>query len=170
MLPPALTVSNTSPLTNLAVIGRLSIVRRQFEAIVIPEVVWHEMNALDHSPGRHALQAAMADGWLIVRPPASATATLMTAISASGLDAGESAAIALAVTENASRLLIDERRGRAMARHFHLPMTGALGILAVARHRAEISSMQDEINKLRDEAGFYISAEIEAAALRLAGE
>ncbi len=32
-------VSNTSPLTNLAVIGRIDLVKEQFETVLVPEVV-----------------------------------------------------------------------------------------------------------------------------------
>lgn len=66
-MPPmslnVLTVSNTSPLTNLAVIGRLDLVRRQFASVMVPAEVWAEMLALPHPQGRRSL-AAGTNGWL----------------------------------------------------------------------------------------------------------
>ena len=87
-----------------------------------------------------------------------------------GLDAGESEAIALAVQTSATWLLIDERKGRAAARKLGVSVTGALAILAMARRSGAISSAKSDIDLLRSEAGFFISSEVEAHTLRLAGE
>ena len=38
-------VSNTSPLTNLAAIGQLDVLRQIYHQIVIPEAVFHELTA-----------------------------------------------------------------------------------------------------------------------------
>jgi predicted nucleic acid-binding protein len=115
-------VSNTSPLTNLAVIGRLGLVRHQLSRVAVPEAVWWEMLALPHEAGRTALLAAHEGGWLTVEP-VTATA-LATSLRLAGLDAGESEAIALAVETSASLLLIDEKKGRGAARRLGLPVTG----------------------------------------------
>jgi predicted nucleic acid-binding protein len=40
-------VSNTSPLTNLAAIGQLDLLRQIYHQIVIPEAVFHELSAED---------------------------------------------------------------------------------------------------------------------------
>ena len=168
MLPMSRTVSNTSPLTNLAVIGRLDLVREQLNQVSVPEVVWREMLALPHDSGRAALLAAREDGWLIVTPIASAA--LAASLRFSGLDDGESEAISLAVETRAPLLLIDEKKGRAAARRLGLTATGALGIIAAARKSGAIPSASEEISRLRTDAGFFISSEVAAATLRLAGE
>jgi len=161
-------VSNTSPLTNLAVIGRLGLVRHQLSRVAVPEAVWWEMLALPHEAGRTALLAAHEGGWLTVEP-VTATA-LATSLRLAGLDAGESEAIALAVETSASLLLIDEKKGRGAARRLGLPVTGALGIIASARRSGAIPSAREAIVQLRTEAGFFISNEVEANTLHLAGE
>ncbi len=38
-------VSNTSPLTNLASIGQVDLLRRLYEQVTIAEGVWSELNA-----------------------------------------------------------------------------------------------------------------------------
>jgi predicted nucleic acid-binding protein len=169
MSPNALTVSNTSPLTNLAVIGQLDLVRRQFGRVIVPAEVWAEMQALPHEQGRSALGQARADGWLSVvylKDQRLATALLLT-----GLDAGESAAISLAVEMGASRLLMDERKGHAAATRLGVPVTGALGVLAVAKRLGHLTTpVAGAIRQLRSEAGFFITPSVEQTILMLACE
>jgi predicted nucleic acid-binding protein len=100
-------ISNTSPLTNLAVIGRVELVRDQLGRVAVPEAVWREMLALPHEAGREALLAAGHAGWLVVLPLRSPA--LAQSLRLSGLDEGESEAIALAVESSATLLLIDEK-------------------------------------------------------------
>jgi hypothetical protein len=161
-------VSNTSPLTNLAVIGRLGLVREQLAEISIPTAVWSEMLALPHAAGRAALIKARDDGWLRIQQVANTA--LIESLRLSALDAGESEAIALAVELSSPLLLIDEKKGRAAARRLGLTLTGALGIVAAARVAGSIPSAAALIALLRSEAGFFVSAEAELHALRLAGE
>lgn len=71
------------------------------------------------------------------------------------LDAGESAAIALALELN-SPLMIDERDGRDIARSRGLEVIGAIGILERAADLgliADLASVYDEIRTMR----FHIS-------------
>lgn len=55
-------VSNTSPISNLAVIGRLDLLREQFREISIPEAVAKELESIPHpSAGRLIEQALRED-------------------------------------------------------------------------------------------------------------
>ena len=161
-------ISNTSPITNLAVIGQLELVRAQLSGVTVPEAVWLEMLALPHHAGRAALVAARAAGWL--RVATLANSAMAASLRLSGLDAGECEAIALAVETSAPLLLIDEKKGRMAARRLGVPVAGALAILATARRTGAIPSAKAQIDRLRTEAGFFISNEIETHTLRLAGE
>lgn len=159
-------VSNTSPLSNLAIIERLELLSRRYNVIHIPAEVAGELAALTHRPAQARLQAAIAQGWLRVETPAHLPSVALPF----PLDAGESAAIALALASRADVLLIDEKCGRAAARNLGLSVGGLLGELLHARARGWISSLRDEIERLRREAGFFVDREIEAFILSQAGE
>jgi len=161
-------VSNTSPLTNLASIGRLDLVKEQLGNVLVPSAVWIEMSALPHEGGQRALITARRVGWL--RVVAVSDIALPASFRLIGLDAGESEAIALAHEQSAALLLMDEKKGRLAARRFGLKVTGALGILAAAYRSGNIESVKTEISRLQLEAGFFVSSEVVAHTLRIAGE
>jgi hypothetical protein len=123
-------VSNTSPLSNLAVIGRPEFLQRRYGEIVIPSEVALELSALSHSAARSQIQSALAQGWLrIANAPAPLPRLSLP------LDAGETAAISLALSVAADLILIDEKRGRAAARAAGLHMGGLLGELLHAKQQ-----------------------------------
>jgi uncharacterized protein len=161
-------ISNTSPLTNLAVIRHLGLVRAQLTRVVVPQAVWQEMLALPHPEARSALLSSQTEGWLQVGTLANVA--MAASLRLAGLDPGESEAIALAVETSASLLLMDEKKGRIAARRLGVPVSGALAILAAARRAGQIPSAKTAIVRLRTEAGFYISSQVEIHTLRLAGE
>jgi predicted nucleic acid-binding protein len=55
-------ISNTSPLTKLAVIGHLGLVRSQWTRVVVPQAVWQEMLVLPHPQAHSALLSAQTEG------------------------------------------------------------------------------------------------------------
>lgn len=160
-------VSNTSPLTNLAVIGRLEWVREQFGQVVIPEAVWLEVSGLEHPEGKHALLAASQAGWITVE---RADNRALVQSLAKELDAGEAEALALAISTAADLLLIDESAGRRLATYHGVAVTGALGIALRAKNCGRVASMAEIIDHLTSEAGFYVSAKVRAQFLAEAGE
>lgn len=160
-------VSNTSPVSNLAIIGRLGILRRQFGTIDIPDAVWTELMRLEHTAGRSAIMDARAGGWLRV---VGLSERSLANVLGSSLDAGESEAIALAGETGAGLLLMDESAGRAMARTLDIPITGTLGILLKEKREGGIPSFLGEMDKLVSEAGFYVSASVRQTFLKASGE
>ncbi len=64
-------VSNTSPLSNLAIIGRLELLQRRYGQILIPAEVASELAVLSHPTGACLLRSALAQGWLRVEQPAN---------------------------------------------------------------------------------------------------
>ena len=59
-----LVASNTSPISNLAVIGRLSLLRSQFQEIWIPGAVQSELHQLSDPAALKEIQQALQDGWI----------------------------------------------------------------------------------------------------------
>jgi predicted nucleic acid-binding protein len=159
-----LAVSNTSPLSNLAIIGRLELLQDRYGSVRIPLAVARELAQLTHPGGKSRLDAASAAGWLQVDP---SVASLRLPFK---LDAGETAAITLAVAVQADILLIDEKRGRLAARHCGLTVAGVLGELLHARLAGKLPLLKPEFDRLRREAGFFIDSGIERFLLSQVGE
>jgi hypothetical protein len=86
------------------------------------------------------------------------------------LDAGEAAAIALALEEHADLLLLDELRARKVAGRFELRTMGLLGVLKLAKSRQIIPAIAPLITRLEIEAGFWLGADLRHRVLCEAGE
>lgn len=81
----------------------------------------------------------------------------------------EAAAIALAQLLRADVLLIDERKGRAIARQRRLRIQGTLGLLVEARRTGALGSLRGAIDDLAN-AGFRVSPRLVTEALRQVDE
>lgn len=160
-------VSNTSPILNLAIIDQLHLLCQQFGEVLIPEEVLRELGLDMHFPGTETIQAALEAGWLRVMEihnlPLSRALMLE-------LDRGEAAAITLALDIGAEPILIDERDGRAKAKHLGLWPVGLLGVLLKAKRQDQLGSVRTAMQALRQEAGFFIADDLFATLLREAGE
>jgi len=73
------------------------------------------------------------------------------------LDDGEAEAIALALQLKIETILMDERDGRSIAKSMGLNPIGVIGVLIRAKQNGSINSIKDTLNKLKNEAGFYIT-------------
>jgi predicted nucleic acid-binding protein len=159
-------VSNTSPISNLAIVGRLEFLRRRYAMVRIPPAVADELAALTHPAASLRIKAAFSDRWLIVEP-ADKTASPQLPFP---LDPGETAAIALASQLKAGVLQMDEKRGREAARRCGLVVAGVLGELIHAKLVGWIPNVRDEIQRLRLEAGFFVDVTVEKFILSQVGE
>ena len=97
----------------------------------------------------------MEEGWLATEVPSDEP---LIRTLRQDLDRGESEAIALAAEKKAGLILLDEREGRRRARGIGLKVTGALGILARADREGELDSLPQALDRLEEEAGFWISS------------
>ena len=89
-----------------------------------------------------------------MRDPAGSAFRPVTGVSRSG----ERAAITLALSLDAERLLIDEWDGRAEAERRHLVVTGTLGVMADA-HLAGLADFEPALIRLR-QTNFYLSPDL----------
>ncbi len=158
-------VSNTSPLTNLAAIGRFDLLRQLYSEIHIAEGVWRELNA----GGRPHPGSGEVAGSEWVQRHSVQGRELVTALRRD-LDYGEAETIALALEIGADLVLIDEREGRHHAQRHGLHVLGLLGMLIEAKATGLVDRVQPEMVALRQRAGFYLGDAVFREVLRLAGE
>ena len=150
-------VSNTSPILNLAIIDQLHLLREQMGEIHVPPAVVEELRVEESLPGSATVRQAFNDGWLQVKT--ATNVSLMRAL-LQELDAGEAAAIALALEVGADLLLVDEREARRVAGVLNLRVTGVIGILLRAYTEGRIASLDAVLTELQEKAGFFIGAEL----------
>jgi predicted nucleic acid-binding protein len=159
-------VSKTSPLSNLAIIGHLALVREQLGTVLIPPAVRAELLRNPHPKACSAAEAAIQEGWIRVVPLAGAVPPIFAA----GLDLGEAEALALALETKSPLVLLDESAARLQAKELGLTFTGVPGLLRQAKQTGRITSLREQINRLRTEARFFVSPALEKALIISLGE
>jgi uncharacterized protein len=160
-------VSDTSPISNLASIGHLHLLKSQFAEVCVSDAVMKELMAHPDLAARETIQQALRDQWM--RLVATRDSTILR-ILLSQLHRGEAEAIALAIDLSADVVLMDEQEGRRFASEAGLVVTGVLGILLRAKRVGEIVALKPVIHLLRTKAGFFIAPSLEAEVLTAAGE
>lgn len=152
-------VADTSPVLHLARIGRLDLIPAAVGRVVVPRTVWSELVHPDtRAEVVDALQAAR---WIELADDPHPQDL--------GLDPGETAAILLAEAIAADAILIDERRGRAVATSRGIAVIGTLGILAGARRSGALKRAAPVVAELRAD-GFWLADALVAEFLRALGE
>lgn len=157
-------VSDTTPISELAKIGRLTLLRDVYQRVIIPHEVYDEVMA---GP-RVVVAATQSATWIEVLAVSDSNKVLAFHAS-TPLGLGECAALILAEEVGAQRLLIDDRAGRREAEARGLPVTGTIGTLLVAKQQGIIASVKDILDDLRDH-GTRISEGLYRHALAAAGE
>ncbi len=145
-------VADTSPFINLAAVGRLHLLNKLYGSISIPRGVHQEITG--KGSGQAGSKEAETLKWIEVKTVSDQK--LVKALSRE-LDKGESEAIVLAIELSADLLLMDERRGRVVARDFDLRYSGLLGVLIEAKQKGYIKTVKPLLDDLRTVAGFWIS-------------
>jgi predicted nucleic acid-binding protein len=137
-----LVVADTSPLRYLLQIEQIELLPRLFERIFIPSVVCNEL--------KHPSAPEVAGKWTNSKPDwlEVSEAGAGNDPSLSALDEGERSAIALGLTLRADLVLMDDRRGVAVARAMGFEVTGTLGILDLAARRGMVD-LADALARLR---------------------
>jgi len=161
-------ISDSSTLIHLAALGRLVLLREYYTEVLIPPAVWKEVVEEGRGrPGAREVEEAARAGWLKVI--AAAEEPLVRLLKRE-LQDGEAEALALAVERQVEIVLLDESEARRAAAMYGLRKTGVVGILIRARLDGKVSSLRQELDRLHQDAGFWISEDLYRQALEAVGE
>ena len=160
---PQLAVVDSTPIIALALIGKLDLLHRLYNQVLIPPAVQREV--LAGGPGTVGRTELRQAPWIQVIPLQDPRRAEML----SDLDRGEAEVIALAQELDAGLVIIDERLARRHTRRLGLTLTGTLGVLLRAKRVGLIPSLTPLVEQLL-QGGIYLGDSVVAEALRLAGE
>ena len=138
-------ISNTSCLIALTNIGKLEILRKLYDVIIITPEVYSEF-------------AESIPEWIHIVPPSD---PLKVRLIQGTLDLGESSSIALAMETADSLLILDDGKARRYAQSMGLMLTGTLGVTAKASQLGLIEEDMASIIASFQKCGFRIPRGIE---------
>jgi predicted nucleic acid-binding protein len=157
-------VVNTSPLLALRMCGQIELLRTLHSRVVVPQAVITELERGQAGVDALALDAER-PSWLEVVALPSPLSPLLRAY----LDEGEASVIALALELGITRVVIDEQRGRAVARTMGLEVTGSVGVLLRAKREGLLAAVKPSLDEMHAH-GIWLSERLQTFALREAGE
>lgn len=146
-------IADTSPINFLVLIGEQEILPALFGQVIIPQVVFRELQAAATPPAVRQ--------WLADRPQwiEISEMTFRSDPALSYLDEGEREAIQLAEELKADLLLVDEKTARREAARRNLSTSGTLGVLDRAAEKGLVDFVQ-ALQNLK-QTSFYISPSVE---------
>lgn len=122
-------IADTTPIIILMKLQRLDLLEKLFDTVIVPNAVYEELV----SNSNYQTEAQMVvECPFLKRLEVSDRQSIKILREVVGLDAGESEAIALAEENHADLLIIDERKGRRVAKQMELKIIGTIGILLQA--------------------------------------
>lgn len=124
-----LVVSDTTPIISLMKDNKLEVLKKLFKEIVIPEAVYNELTSNRKFPDEAAL-IRECDFIKTVKIEDKRLIDVFQKLS--GLDLGESEAIIYSDEHKADLLMMDEAKGRSVAKQMNIRVIGTLGILQLA--------------------------------------
>jgi len=148
-----LVIADAGPLIALEDIGRLDLLQSLYGEVLITDVV------------RKEVLADLPD-WIHVE---SAYDQASYRALQQQIDAGEASAIALAVEKPDCLLVMDEKRGRKVAKSMGVKVIGLLGVLLEAKHAGLIASGTKMLEEL-EAHGFWLSKKLKDQLIKNLGE
>jgi len=146
-------ISDTSCLITLARLGDLGLLERLYHHVwITPEV------ACEYGAGF--------PNWIGIKEVKDKSRQKQLETT---LDLGEASTIALALELPNSMVIIDEAKGRRVAKENNIPIIGVLGILVQAKKQGWIQAVRPKLELLR-KFGFRFSPKLEQTVLVMAEE
>lgn len=142
-------IADTSCLIVLDKIGYLDLLNKIFGEIVITQHVREEY-------------CKILPSWVLIEEPKKPNSNQKTLETT--LDKGEASSIALAMAYENPLLIMDESKGRKIAKGLGLHVTGTLGIQIIAKSKNLIPAIKPIIERIKS-TNFRISNELEELIL-----
>ncbi|MCB0635192.1 MAG: DUF3368 domain-containing protein [Lewinella sp.] len=139
-MPERIVIADASCLIALLRIDQLEVLHSLYQEILITSIIWDEVGEV-------------LPDWIAVEAVEDQQKVKLLELE---LDQGEASAIALALQMEDPLLIIDEKKGRAVAKRLGLRVTGTLGIIVKAKERGYLSAAKPVLDRLMDE-GFRMS-------------
>jgi predicted nucleic acid-binding protein len=146
-------ISDTSCLIILDKIGQLDLLQQLFETVVITPEIQEEFGEV-------------LPDWITVQ---NVQNSFMTKVFSEQVDLGEASAIALALEHSEHLLIIDDNKGRKLAKSLELNFTGTLGILVKAKKEGIIPLLKPILEQI-EQTDFRISNKLKAIVLKQISE
>jgi predicted nucleic acid-binding protein len=135
-------VTNASPVITLAKAGYLELLTQLPSELLLPEAVALEILA---GPADDPARQAIEHGWGQRLAPVAIPAELIEW----GLDAGETAALAIARERAPCTVVLDDAQARTCAKARGVPLLGTLGVVLRAKKRGLIQQAAEVLRALR---------------------
>jgi predicted nucleic acid-binding protein len=146
-------ITDTSCLILYDKINELDVLRRTFSSLIITPQVAEEFG--DELPN-----------WINVKPIRDIEQYTQLI---NELGRGEASSIVLAQEIRGSLLIIDEKRGRRVAKNLRIEIIGSLGILLKAKQKGVIKTVASFLEKI-EQTNFRVSKVIKEELLKKANE
>lgn len=157
------TICNTSPIQYLHQLDHLDLLKQLCGHIIVPPAVVDEL-ATGRAIGVNVPDLTAIE-WVRIRRPVSQQALPLV----TDLGPGEAEVLMLGLETPGAIVVLDDALARDVARAHHLPLTGTLGVLLVAKQRELIDEVRPLLDRLQ-ELRFRLAPHTRAAVLKLAGE
>ena len=118
-------------------------------------------------PGANDVKVAHGSGWIKVVAPCNESVVRLLKRE---LHEGEAETIALAIEQHPEVVFLDELEARRVADVYGLHKTGVIGVLIRAKLEGKVTSLRKELDKLCNEAGFWIGDLLYQRALQAVAE
>lgn len=163
---PSPFVADAGPLIALARVERLLLLRRLFVNGFIPPAVHRECRTESGRPGANRIGQALSAGWLRVAPVLEdgRLADLLRIV-----DDGEAEAMALCLQQPTRLLLIDDEKGRKVARRVGMPIVGVAAVLLAAKSKGLLPTVSPVLEDLTG-VGYRLSRRLIDGVRRRANE
>ena len=130
-------ISDTTPIISLLKANHLELLQKLYGNVLIPKAVYRELTE-NPAYSKEAKIVKMLDFLKMVSVENVKSVNVLRSVT--GLDAGESEALIMYDEQKADLLLMDEHKGRSVAKQLNVRYIGTAGILMLAYDKGLIQS------------------------------